>query len=283
MDGTPLERHALAREVAVAERLAREAGKLVLQFHGAELEVERKAGDEPVTIADRQASELIVGGLVDAFPDDIVISEENADDLRRLGARRVWYIDPIDGTKDFIRGEDGFCVMIGLCLDHRPAVGVIYQPVHDRLFSAAPGGGTWLAAPGVAPVQAHASAIAELHEVRLVASKSHRGSSIDRVKSALGISNELNIGSVGLKLGTIALGERDLYVNPSSKTSSWDTCGPEALLVEAGGRVSDIEGTPLRYDTENIHHRRGLVASNGPIHDAVIAKLAPLFAGHMPG
>lgn len=282
MDGTPIASSALAGETAAAEQLAREAGELVLKFHGSELEVERKAGDEPVTVADRQASELIVAGLRRAFPDDVIISEENADDLRRLSAERVWYIDPIDGTKDFIRGEDGFCVMIGLCLAHRPAVGVIYQPVHDRLFAAARGAGTWLSAPGAAPVRAHVSSISQLPDVRLVASKSHRGSSIDQVKSALGISNETNIGSVGLKLGTIALGERDMYVNPSSKTSSWDTCAPEALLVEAGGRVSDIQGVPLRYDSEVIAHRRGLLASNGAVHDAAVAKLAPLFAGKLP-
>ena len=130
-------------------------------------------------------------------------------------------------------------------------------------------------------MRAHVSTISQLPDVRLVASKSHRGSSIDQVKSALGISNELNIGSVGLKLGTIALGERDLYVNPSSKTSSWDTCAPEALLVEAGGRVSDIQGVPLRYDSEVIGHTRGLLASNGRVHDAAVAKLAPLFAGKL--
>jgi len=254
-----------------------------MKFHGAELAVERKAGNEPVTVADRQASELLVSGLREAFPDDVVISEENADDLRRLAARRVWYIDPIDGTQDFIRGEDGFCVMIGLCLDHRPAVGVIYQPLHDRLFAAAPRAGTWLAAPGIAPQQAHVSSVSDLSGVRLVASKSHRGASIDTVKSALGISSEINIGSVGLKLGIIALGERDLYVNPSSRTSSWDTCGPEALLVEAGGRLSDIEGKPLRYDSEMLHHKRGLIASNGRVHDAVVEKLAPLFAARLPG
>jgi len=279
MEGTSLVGHQLGAEVAAAERLAREAGALVLKFHGADLEVERKAGNEPVTVADRQASELIVGGLRRAFPDDVIISEENADDLRRLRARRVWYIDPIDGTKDFIRGEDGFCVMIGLCVDHRPAVGVIYQPIHDRLIAAATGGGTWLVAGGAAPVRAEVSSVDELSGVRLVASKSHRGSSIDQIKTTLGITDELNIGSIGLKLGVIAMGARDLYVNPSSKTSSWDTCGPEALLVEAGGKLTDIQGELLRYDDEVINHQRGLVASNGRVHQAVIDRLGPLFAG----
>ena len=138
MSGAAFVGHELAREVEVAQRLAKEAGALVMQYHGGKLTVENKAGNEPVTIADRQASDLIVGGLVDAFPDDVIISEENADDLRRLTANRVWYIDPIDGTKDFIRGEDGFCLMIGLCIGGRPRVGVIVQPLHKRVFSAVP-------------------------------------------------------------------------------------------------------------------------------------------------
>jgi 3'(2'), 5'-bisphosphate nucleotidase len=82
---------------------------------------------------------------------------------------------------------------------------------------------------------------------------------------------------VGLKLAIIAAGERDLYVNPTSHCSSWDTCAPEAILAEAGGRLSDIHGEPLRYDTESVGHDRGLLASNGLLHDAAVAKLAPLF------
>jgi 3'(2'), 5'-bisphosphate nucleotidase len=272
-----LQDNELAREVRVAQRLASEAGVLVMKYHGGKLTVESKAGNEPVTIADREASDLIVGGLREAFPDDVIISEENADDLRRLTARRVWYIDPIDGTKDFIRGEDGFCLMIGLCIGGRPQVGVVVQPLHHRIFSAAPGGGAWIEAPDQAPRRVHVSNVGELPNARLVASKSHRDRTIDQVKSALGVSNELNIGSIGLKLGVIALGERDLYVNPSPKCSAWDTCGPEALLHEAGGRLSDIRGRPLRYDVEQIAHKSGLVASNGRVHDAAIAKLAPLF------
>ena len=271
----------LARELEVAERLAREAGDVAMKYHGGklkvDLKVDRKAGDEPVTIADRQASDAIVSGLRAAFPDDVIISEENADDLRRLEARRVWYIDPIDGTKDFIRGEDGFCVMIGLTIGHRPALGVLYAPVGDRLFRAASGEGSWLVRPGEAAERIQCSDVDDPASARLVASKSHRDRTIDRVKEALGIKDERNIGSVGLKLGVIAIGERDLYVNPSSKCSSWDTCAPEAVLAEAGGRITDIHGDPLRYDTDGFAHQRGLLASNGKIHDAAIARLAPLF------
>ncbi len=206
----------LERELRVAETLAREAGALVLRYFGTDLRVDTKAGNEPVTRADREASDHIVGGLRAAFPGDIVISEEAPDDRRRLEA---------DGARRRLR-----CATT--------------------------------ADPGA---------------LRLVASRSHRSPEIDAVKSALGIADEMNIGSVGLKLGLIALDERDLYVNPSSKSSAWDTCAPEAILHEAGGRITDLDGEPLRYDRLELKNDRGLLASNGPPHDQLVEKLRPLF------
>ena len=276
----------LGRELTVAIELARRAGALVAQVRaggGEALGVELKAGDEPVTVADRAASELIVAGLRAEFPDDVVISEENADDLARLTARRVWFIDPIDGTKDFIAGRPGFSVMIGLCEGHAPVLGVVYQPTGDRLFWAAPGaapdGGAaaWFAAPGEAPRRLHVSEVRDAAGIRLVASASHRTAAIDAVKSALGIADELNIGSVGLKLALISLAERELYVNPSPKCKAWDTCAPEAILRAAGGVITDTHGEALRYDQADLGRGSGLVASNGHVHAEVLARLAHLF------
>jgi 3'(2'), 5'-bisphosphate nucleotidase len=267
-----------AREVEVARTLARAAGALALRLRGGDLGVELKGMDDPVTVADRQASELILAGLGTEFPADVLVSEEACTDDLRFDAERVWFIDPIDGTKDFIRGQDGFSVMIGLNVDGRPTVGVVYQPVGDRMFSAEPEAGTQFFAPDARPRRLACSTHADPAAIRLVASKSHREGVIDEVKSTLGIRDELNIGSVGLKLSLIALGERDLYVNPSPKCKAWDTCAPAAVLHHAGGRFTDLFGDPLRYDdAEAIHHRHGLVASNGPLHAAVLAKLAPLF------
>ena len=266
-----------AAELATAERLALEAGALVLRFRDGDLGVEMKAGDEPVTVADRAASDLIVRALEAEFPDDVVISEERADNLDRLRAERVWYIDPIDGTKDFIRGESGFAIMIGLARAGAPEVGVLYQPTDDRLFLAAKGSGSWLVQAGSEPQRIHCSDVSDPADIRLVASKSHRSRTIDRVKTTLGIADEMNIGSVGLKLGVIAAGDRDLYVNAAGRTKLWDSCGPQVVLEEAGGRLTDLHGEPLRYDVEETQNRAGLLASNGRVHDAVVTKLAPMF------
>ena len=270
----------LGKELRAAIELARVAGAEVLMFRGGELGVEMKAGDEPVTLADKRASEIIVEGLGKRFSDPIV-SEELAlaeGVLQSSQAGRLWLVDPIDGTKDFIRGSEGFSVMIGLLRAGRPVLGVVHQPAIDppygRTFIATPDGGAhMISTAGIYDL--HVSTVAQAGDARLVASASHRGPDIDKVKTALGIEDEQNVGSVGVKLCLIALGLRDLYVNPVAKTKVWDTCAPEAILVGAGGRLSDLNGTPIDY-TE-LRQRRGLVASNGHVHQEVIDKLGPLF------
>jgi 3'(2'), 5'-bisphosphate nucleotidase len=267
---------AWGKELVRAVELARIAGTEVVRLRTGELSVEMKPGDEPVTVADRRASELIVEGLVASFPDDALISEELPATSEQLAVPRVWLVDPIDGTKDFIRGGDGFAVMIGLAIDGVPAVGVVHQPTLDRTFFVTPDAGAFVAKGGeVTPLAV--SEVATAGEARLVASASHRTADIDRVKSELGISEEMNVGSVGVKLCLIASGVRDLYVNPTAKTKAWDTCAPEAILTAAGGRLSDLFGTPIGY-TKELAHRRGLVASNGRVHAEVVGKLGSLFA-----
>jgi 3'(2'), 5'-bisphosphate nucleotidase len=263
-------------ELDIAIALAREAGALAVQIRdGGTLGVEMKLGDEPVTLADRAASELIVAGLAAAFPDDPIISEESPVPPGALASHRHWFVDPIDGTKDFIRGSDGFSVMIGLVEAGRPVLGVVHQPTVARTFFTT-ADGAMMELAGVRTRLA-VSEVRDASLARLVASASHRSSDIDRVKSTLGISDEHNIGSVGVKLALIAMGVRDLYINPQPKTKAWDTCAPEAILVAAGGRLTDLFGAPIEY-TGALGHPRGLVASNGLVHDDVIAKIAPLFA-----
>lgn len=277
----PGARGELGAELLAALELARAAGDEVMKLRGGELDVELKKGNEPVTIADKRASELIVDGLRTRFPGDRVISEELALANGGLAAAaaqpRMWLVDPIDGTKDFIRGSEGFSVMIGIVRDGRPVLGVVHQPAvapSGRTFFATPDGGAHVVAGDVVQPLA-VSGVASAGEARLVASASHRSPDIDRVKNALGIQNEQNVGSVGVKLCLIALGQRDLYVSPATKTKVWDTAAPEAILTRAGGRLTDLFGTPVDYG--ELRHPRGLVASNGAVHDEVIAKLSPLF------
>ncbi len=264
----------LGAELLCAFDLVRTAGAEVRAMQLGTLDVEMKPGDEPVTVADRRGSEIIVAGLGAAFPADPVISEELPPPPGAQAAARLWLVDPIDGTKDFIRGEDGYSVMLGLLREGRPVLGVVYQPACDRMFYGVPEG-AWVQV-GDHVEAMHVSDVARAGDARLVASRSHRSPDIDKVKERLGIKDEVNIGSVGVKLCLIALGVHDLYVNPQAKTKAWDTCAPEAILARAGGRLSDLYGGPIDYRGD-LAHRRGLVASNSRVHDEVVARLAPLF------
>jgi 3'(2'), 5'-bisphosphate nucleotidase len=291
----------LTRELDVALALAAEAATLVRSFLGRPLVVDRKDGDEPVTAADRAASELIVARLRAAFPDDAVLSEEVPDDGARLNNHRVWMVDPIDGTRDFIgiaagtpaaetgsepepdvvapvRALSGFAVMIGLCVDGRPRVGVVALPLEDAIYAGVPGQGAWSCHPDGTRTSLRTSALAAPPGIRLVASKSHRTREVDEFRRALAIEDEVNVGSVGVKVAMVADGRRDLYVYPGGRTKVWDSCAPEAILVGAGGRLTDTTGAPLSYTEVDLYNRRGIVASNGPLHDVVLRALGELRA-----
>jgi 3'(2'), 5'-bisphosphate nucleotidase len=266
-----------AESLSVAADLVHEAGQIALGYHQQELSVDLKEGNEPVTIADRECSAHIVQGLNRAFPDDVVISEEVADDSRRLDAERVWYVDPIDGTKAFIRGEQGFCVMIGLTIAHQPVLGAVCQPKYERLVFAAQGSGSW-ALHGERCTRLGSSSVSRVGEARFLGTKSNPRADWALIEEHLGLDFGQRISSFGLKLCTIAMGASDLHANPNTNCSSWDTCAPQVILQEAGGSLSDLRGLPLRYDQKNTtRHGRGLIASNGPLHQPVVDKFAALF------
>ena len=264
------------RELETAAKIAREGAALVRGFHGKKLVIEAKAGNEPVTEADRAANALIVDRLAAAFPKDTILSEEIPDTGARLGRSRIWMVDPIDGTSDFILGDTGFVVMIGLCVDGRPTVGAVAHPLSEKVFAGVVGAGAWVEDAAGQRTPLHTSTIERAPGIRLVASKTHRTQRVDRIKKALQIEDEINVGSVGLKIGLVSEAARDLYVYTGGRTKIWDTCGPEAVLVAAGGKMTDVDGTPLVYDREDLYNRRGIVASNGPLHPFVIETLAPL-------
>jgi 3'(2'), 5'-bisphosphate nucleotidase len=266
----------LARELAAARDIALEAAALVRGYHGPSARVAHKHLGEPVTEADHAANELIVGRLRALFPDDGILSEELPDDGSRFHKARVWMVDPIDGTRDFIRGDTGYAVMIGLCVEGRPQVGVVAQPSSGLTWAGAVGEAAWKELPDGARTPLLPSSLKEPPGIRLVASKSHRTGDVDLFRQALGIGDEMNIGGVGLKVALVAEGSRDLYVYPGGRTKKWDSCAPEAILVAAGGRLTDTYGAPLVYTDPDLFNAGGLVASNGPLHDLVLSTIALL-------
>ena len=271
------------RELRVALELARRAGEAALQFYGGPLRVEHKEEfDEPVTQADRAVNELIVRSLHGAFPDDGILAEESVDTDRRLGRERVWMVDPLDGTKGFIAGTGDFAVQIGLAVAGRSALGVLYAPATDVLYWAARGHGAWVLRPtseagkSMKAERLRVTDERELSRMRLAESRSHRGPRMDALVRALGVRAEVKSHSVGIKVGLLVERQADLYIHLSPKTKQWDTCAPEAVLTEAGGRMTDLWGEPLLYNSPDVLNRNGLLASNGAAHDAVVARIRPM-------
>ena len=269
----------LERELEFSLRVAREAGSAILEFYRKPLEIEQKesfSDSEPVTEADRVANELIVESLQKEFPDDGILAEESIDTSRRLDRPRVWMIDPLDGTTGFIDGNGDFAVQIGLAENGEAVLGVVYQPLTGVLYRAVRGQGCWIERPNFMPERATVSTQNELHRMRLAASRSHRSPRMDRVVKAFAVKQEVRRGSVGIKVGLICEQQCDLYVHLSPRTKQWDTCAPEVILTEAGGRITDLFGYPLNYNVPDVQNRNGLVASNGISHDQIIETLAPL-------
>jgi 3'(2'), 5'-bisphosphate nucleotidase len=220
-----------------------------------------------------------VEALTTEFPDDAILSEEEADDLeRRLSARRVWIIDPIDGTAGFVKKDGDFAVQIGLAETGRPILGVVYVPVHKKLDFAVRGEGAFESVDHGELQRLHVSDIGDLNSLKLAMSRNHPSPRMNRVIEHFQFKNICRRGSVGLKVSLIASRECDIYIHPSPRTKLWDTCAPEIILEEAGGRLTDLFGRDIRYDRPDLQNHDGIVASNGASHGSAIAHLRPLLA-----
>jgi 3'(2'), 5'-bisphosphate nucleotidase len=258
------------RELEVATRLAREAGEAILAIYSTQFRVEYKGADDPVTEADRKANAMIVAGLSRAFPDDAIVAEESLNDPAKwTRSRRIWYVDPLDGTREFVSRAGEFSVMIGLAEDGVSKMGVVYRPTDQSMFSGIYGVGAWIErGDSKHRLDAHSPRSVE---PRLILSRSHRTELTERVRSALGVMNYLQAGSVGIKAAMVAEGLADIYFETSSMTCAWDTCAPEAILRAAGGEFSDFLGRPFRYGGTELRNLHGIVATAGNNHSKLIS------------
>lgn len=270
----------LEKELETAVTLARQAGDLILDFYEKGFEIEEKLGvdnfAEPVTIADRMSSRLIVAELQKAFPDDGILSEEETDVVEiRAAAKRVWMIDPIDGTKGFINKDGDFAVQIGLTENGLPVLGVVFLPAENVLYYAVKDSGAFVVR-NEKRTKLKVSGETDFSRMTLVASRNHRSPKMARITSDFGLKSEIQRGSVGLKVGLIAEEEADLYVHLSPRTKFWDTCAPQIILEEAGGKMTDLFGIELRYDSSDVQNHNGVLATNGASHEKAVSKLKSL-------
>ncbi len=244
--------HLYSEESAVAAYAAKEAGSIIMRLFKGKFDVREKSKNNPVTSADLAANRKIREIIFERFPKDAWLSEEDKDSVQRLGNRRVWVVDPIDGTKEFIEGVPQFAVSIGFVVEGCPKVAVVFNPAEDRFYQAAAGQGAYL---NNQPI--HVTSRSEIDGALLLVSRSE-----PRRKFQIFVDRcEIKpVGSIAFRLAKIAGGDGDGTLTFRS-IREWDICAGVLMVQEAGGKVVDGNGNDLRFNQREARHR-GVIAAN---------------------
>lgn len=238
-------------------KLAQEAGKEILRHYNSSIAVEYKEDLSPVTEADKKANEVIVRGLLSEYPHIPVLAEESADDPKRLASSLCFLVDPLDGTREFIKRNGEFTVNIALVEEGRPILGVIYVPVLQELYY----GGKGLGAHGVINGQTKRLRVSErIGDIRLAKSRSHYAPEMDRLIEANGITRIIIAGSA-YKGCLLARGDVEAYYR-FGRTMEWDTAAMEIIALEAGGVFSGMKGNVFQYNKPNPENPTGFYIIN---------------------
>ena len=246
--------------------LARDAAAAILEVYQGEFDVLHKDDRSPVTAADLAAHRVIESGLRALTPDIPVLSEESAAIAWSERSRwtRYWLVDPLDGTREFVKRNGEFTVNIALIDQHESIFGVVQTPVSGELAWGWQGGGAWLRrSNGASPQRIHSRP--RTHPLTVAGSRSHGTERLNAMMHNVGEHVLLGLGS-SLKFIRIAAAEADLYVR-LGPTSEWDTAAGQCVLEQAGGRVTDLAGQRLRYNTKDSLLNPEFIASGDPQHD----------------
>ncbi len=246
--------------------LAKEAGAAIMAVYDEDIAVQHKADDSPLTQADLAAHHVIDVGLARIAPDIPVISEESSviHYHERISWRRHWLVDPLDGTREFIKRNGEFTVNIALIEDHRPVLGVVYAPALGLLFHAVRGQGAWRRLGAQLPQRIRARAF-DPTQVTVVGSRSHAGERLLRFLARIGPHMLISMGS-SLKICLVAEGRADVYPR-LGPTSEWDTAAAQCVLEEAGGCLVDLDNRPLHYNIRDSLLNPGFFAVGDPRQD----------------
>ncbi len=233
--------------LAGAAQVARTAGAEIMRIYERGFSVQAKDDNSPLTEADLAAQRIIARGLAELAADIPMLGEESATDeiTARRTWRTLWLVDPLDGTREFVKRNGEFTVNIALVHEHEAIAGVLYAPAHDVLYSGARGMPAMRTAAN-APPRPIAAAARAAQPPRVLGSRSHRGTSLDSLLARLGAYELVSAGSA-LKFGWLAEGRADLYPR-FSPTSEWDTAAGQAIAEAAGARIVGLDGKPLRYN-----------------------------------
>ena len=249
------------------------AGEKIQEIYETDFDVSTKDDSSPVTSADLESNKILRTALEKTgIP---ILSEESDDDKARLESEKVWIIDPVDGTQDFVNRTGEFTILVGLVENHIPIMGLVYVPIKEILYLAEKGMGAfcynlqkW--------EKISVREMKELESCLALVSRHHLSDVEKKMLDHLGIRNVGKIGSA-LKVMEISAGRADVYLSATrNKLSQWDTCGPNCIISEAGGKMTDISGHDLIYNTETVKHENGLLVTNGFVHQKAVSKLSEL-------
>jgi len=235
--------------------LAKQAGDAIMAvYRSGDIGATNKADDSPLTLADLASHRIIVEGLAKLAPDIPILSEEaaNISYAQRNAWARFWLVDPLDGTKEFIKRNGEFTVNIALIENGVPVLGVVYAPVLDTCYYAARDVGAFVQHAAVAAQVISVKRIADGEPIKVVASRSHSDARTAALLERLGDHRCVSMGS-SLKLCLVAAGEAHFYPR-LGPTMEWDTAAAHAVVIEAGGTVCDSNGTELHYNKPDLHN-----------------------------
>jgi myo-inositol-1(or 4)-monophosphatase len=242
-------------ELAAAETAAHDAGAVVMGLFKGKFDVHEKSKNNPVTTADLEANRIIRETISGAFPGDGWLSEEDLDSARRLGLSRVWVVDPIDGTREFIEGIPQFAISIAFVVNGVPKVSVVFNPAEERFYKAAVGLGAFLNDQVIRVTPRHA-----IDGALLLVSRSEPQKKFQTFVDRCEIKP---VGSIAYRLAKVAGGDGDATITFRT-IHEWDICAGVLMVLEAGGKVIDGAGAVMTFNRQLPKHR-GVIAANGSL------------------
>ena len=250
-------------ELIAAKVAARNAGKILIKYLNVDDQnIEYKSEDSPVTIADHKADRYLSNFIGGEFPHDGWLSEETVDTKERLDKKRTWIIDPLDGTKEYIKKLPEFSISIALVENNIPVIGVIYNPISEELFYAEKNKGAFLNG-----MQIKISDKKDIKNASLIVSRSEYGNNLwNNYKSSF--SSIKSIGCIAYKLGLAAANVYDITATVAPK-NEWDICAGDCIIREAGGAMRKINGESINYNQKKTLITDPIIATNFKLFDMV--------------
>ena len=247
------------------------AGEKVLEIYETDFSTEKKDDDSPITQADIESNKILKEVLGETGIS--ILSEEDVDDKKRLSDDKIWIIDPLDGTTDFVNRTGEFTIMVGLVEKHKSILGLIYWPIKKKMYLAESGKGAFRHDEEWEKIET--TMMSEMQNCQALVSRHHLSEKEKKLLDEMEIAVVTSIGS-SLKVTEIASGDAEIYLTTTNKMKQWDTCASNCIISEAGGKMTDMSGKELSYNTEIVNHENGILVTNGLIHQDALDAISRL-------